>query len=133
MDHVHDHGADACPLCPTEDQLAAMRARNRDERARRRGEVLSMVAARPGAWVHAIEARSEGDHDIVMHIASTIDKARAWCEARPASEYGIGGRYHVIPHLLDDDHRHSGVVSVAVYGMAEGSDAPADIVATDGE
>jgi hypothetical protein len=133
MDHIHDHGADACPLCPTEDQLAAMRARNRDERARRRDEMLAMVTADPAAWVHAIEARSEGDHDIVMHIASTIAKARAWCEARPRSEYGEGGRYHVIPHLLDADHRHSGVVSVAVYGIAEGSDMPSDLVGTDEE
>jgi hypothetical protein len=132
---VHDHGdAERCPLCPTDDQFSAMRARNREAARLNREAMIAAVETDPQAYVHAVEARSEGDHDIVMHIASTMAKASAWCADRPMSEYGSGNRYHVIPHRLDDiDDRMSGVVSVAVYGVLDGTTQPADLAGTDDE
>lgn len=132
---AHHHDGDRCPLCPTDDMLAGMRARNRETARVRREGMLTRVAADPSAYVHAVEARSEGDADIVMHVATTVERARAYCMSQPERDYLNDLRYHILPHRLDapDEDKTTGVVSVAVYGVRPGATAIEDLVGTDDE
>ena len=128
--HTHDDD-ETCALCPTHVDLAAMRERNLAAAMKRREKMLTLIKADPGAYVYVIEGRAPGEQDIVMQVASTIEKAREWCKKRPTSEYQGELQYHIVVHRVDTDNddKASGTVSLSIYGMVEGHKLPVDIIA----
>lgn len=112
-----------------------MRARDREADHVEREDMAMAVSSDPTAYVIAIEAHDDSGQDIVMHVATTIERARQWCMTFGERQYGGGARYHLIPHRLDagrDDTR-TGTVSVAVYGIRKGGSGIEDLVGTDDE
>lgn len=128
-----NHDPDARPVSDAGESSA--RARHREDARLRREDMLSKVRSNPRGYVHAVESRMEGDGDIVVHVATTMEKARAYCSALPDSEYGEDVRMHIIPHLLDADiaDTESGTISIAVYGVRPGENGAHDLVGTDDE
>lgn len=135
MPHDQAHGEERCPLCPTDNQLAGMRERNRRTAQTRREAMLAAIAANPSAYVFAVEARDDIDADIIMQISSTLEKAREYCLAQTIYENHTGVRFHVIAHLVDtpDGDTTTGVISLAVYGIRSGETKVEDLVGTDDE
>jgi hypothetical protein len=98
MDHDHDTGT--CPLCPPPAYFAEMRERNRVTAAEKRTRLLAEIDADPAAFVHVVEGY-EDDNDrssVIMLVASTVEKARAYCTAVRSS-----GIFEITPNRIDDE------------------------------
>lgn len=101
-----------------------------EARTRMRSALLERIDETPDAYVHVVEARSEGGGSVVVHVASKLKLANAWCKNRPASDFSGGTRYHVVPHPIDapDDHPE---IEMAVYGVRDGGRMVEDLIDDD--
>lgn len=109
-----------------------LKGKNMNEHRR---QMLSQIEENPEKYVFAIEARTEFDGDIVTHISSTLEKARAYCLSYEPRDCQAETRLHIIPHLVDaDDTVHnSGIISIAVYGIAKNGQMICDLTDTEDE
>lgn len=98
----HDHGDGPCPLCPSEEQLATMRDRNRAARDAKLAAVTAEIEKDPSSFVFVVEGYDDEEDrmPVIMRITTSARQARAYLEGIRITD---GEIYEVTPHRLDSD------------------------------